>query len=68
MFIERKIFQELKDHLEKRQVTLLTGMRRTGKTTLVRQLLKVSGEENCIYLDLERIDNRLLFQEKKGNC
>jgi predicted AAA+ superfamily ATPase len=60
----RKIYKDLLDHLEKRQVTLLTGMRRTGKTTLVRQLLKDSREVNSLYIDLERVDNRLLFSEK----
>jgi predicted AAA+ superfamily ATPase len=64
VFYPRKIYKALLDHLEKRQVTLITGMRRTGKTTLVRQLLIDSGQQNSIYIDLERIDNRLLFSEK----
>ena len=64
MFIERKIYPELKKHLEKRQITVITGMRRTGKTTLVKQLLKVADSENKVYIDLERIDNREIFGEK----
>lgn len=39
-------------------------MRRTGKTTLVKQLLSDIPGENKIYLDLERIDNREIFSEK----
>lgn len=64
MFYHRKIYDELKVHLDKRPITLLTGMRRTGKTTLVKRLLEDSGEKNSIYIDLERIDNRILFGEK----
>lgn len=39
-------------------------MRRTGKTTLVKQLLADIPAENKIYIDLERIDNREIFSEK----
>ena len=42
----------------------MTGMRRTGKTTLVKRLLEDCVEKNSIYIDLERIDNRILFGEK----
>ena len=38
-------------------------MRRTGKTTLLKQLMKDSGIIQQFYFDLERIDNRLLFSE-----
>ena len=64
MFYQRNIFLELKEHLEVKQVTVLTGMRRTGKTTLVKQLIEISPIRQKIYFDLERIDNRELFSEK----
>lgn len=64
MFYQRNIFPELKDHLQTKQVTVLTGMRRTGKTTLVKQLIEISPIRQKIYFDLERIDNRELFSEK----
>lgn len=60
----RKIYPFLKEHLAKRQITVLTGMRRTGKTTLVKQLLQDIPSDNKLYIDLERIDNRELFSEK----
>lgn len=63
-FYNRRIFDDLKAHLPKRQITVLTGMRRTGKTTLVRQLLSESGIKQQFYFDLERIDNRVLFAEQ----
>jgi uncharacterized protein len=61
---ERLIYSGLKDHLSKRQITIITGLRRTGKTTIVKKLLEESESGNKAYFDLERIDNRELFSEK----
>jgi predicted AAA+ superfamily ATPase len=61
---ERIIFRELKDHLSKRYITIITGLRRTGKTTLLKKLLEDFESENKVYIDLERIDNQELFSEK----
>lgn len=63
-FKNRIIYPELKDHLSKRQITIITGLRRTGKTTLLKKLLGEFETENKSYFDLERIDNRELFSEK----
>lgn len=63
-YIERLIYSELKNHLSKRQITVLTGLRRTGKTTLIKKLLEDSDYKQKVYFDLERIDNRELFSEK----
>lgn len=62
-FYNRSIYPSLKAHLSKKQVTVLTGMRRTGKTTLVKQLLSESPVKQQFYFDMERMDNRLLFAE-----
>ncbi|MFH1160032.1 MAG: ATP-binding protein [bacterium] len=64
MFYQRKIVPALSRHLKKRQITVITGMRRTGKTSIVKQLLEDSQRMNKIYIDLERLDNRLLFREE----
>ncbi len=37
MLYTRNVFSDLSDHLAVKQASVLTGMRRTGKTTLVRQ-------------------------------
>lgn len=57
----RRIYPQLVKHLSRKQVTVLTGMRRTGKTTLVKQLMQESAIPQKHYFDLERIDNRELF-------
>ncbi len=64
MFFSRKIYPELKAHLSVKQITVLTGMRRTGKTTLVKRLLEEVPEKNKRYLDFERLDYRELFSQK----
>ncbi len=64
MFYTRKIYPELLSHAQKPFVTVLTGMRRTGKTTLVKQILSDIPNKNSLYLDLQRLDNREIFQQK----
>lgn len=64
MSFKRKIFNDLEKHLSVKQVTVLTGMRRTGKTTLVKQLMEASNIEQKLFFDLERIDHRELFSYK----
>ena len=63
MYLERAIYADLKHHLSRPQITVLTGMRRTGKTTLVKQLMADSPISQQLYIDLERIDNRALWAE-----
>jgi len=60
----RKIYQKLKDHLEKKEITVLTGMRRTGKTTLVKSLLAQIDSKNKIYLDLQVLVNQDIFSPR----
>ena len=64
MFYSRKIYPELLSHSQLPAVTVLTGMRRTGKTTLILQLLADIPNKNSLYLDLQRPDNRELFEQK----
>lgn len=64
MFYTRKIYPELLKHANSPLVTVLTGMRRTGKTTLIKQLLIDLKNKNSIFLDLQRADNRELFEQK----
>jgi uncharacterized protein len=59
--IERRAYAELVAHLSKPQATVITGLRRVGKTTAVRYLLAQTPITNRLYLDLEKAENRLLF-------
>lgn len=60
----RKIYPQLEAHLETPQVTVITGMRRTGKTTAVKHLMGKITSTNKIYIDLERMDNRSIFDQE----
>lgn len=59
----RLTFPALKNALENQRAIVITGMRRTGKTTSLRWLLEQVPSQNKIYLDLERLDQRTVFQE-----
>ncbi len=61
---ERIIFKELKQHLLKPQITVITGLRRVGKSTALKFLLSEVNHQNKTYIDLEKIENRILFSEK----
>ena len=63
-YFQRKIYSDIKEHLKSDDVTVLTGMRRTGKTTLVEHLLSEIESSNKIFLDLEKISNQEIFADK----
>ncbi len=62
--LKRVIFKELKQHLLKPQITVITGLRRVGKSTALKFLLSEVNHQNKTYIDLEKIENRILFSEK----
>jgi len=60
--MRRNLFEILKAHLGKKEFTILTGARQTGKSTLLRQLEIYCKEENIptVFLNLE---NKNLLSE-----
>lgn len=61
--VSRLIFPSLKAALPDKRAVVITGMRRVGKTTSLHWLLDQVASPNKIYLDLERLDQRKVFQE-----
>ena len=59
----RTIYAELEEHLTRKQVTVITGMRRVGKSTAAKHLLTQVNHENKVYLDFEKANNRFLFNQ-----
>ena len=59
----RTIYTELEEHLTKRQITVITGMRRVGKSTAVKHLLSQIKHDNKVYLDFEKANNRFIFNQ-----
>lgn len=56
--MQRELFNQLAAHLDKREFTILTGARQTGKSTLLRQLETLCKTRSipCIFLNLENKD------------
>ncbi len=64
MIIEREIFADIKPLLNTPEAIIITGMRRVGKTTLLKYIYDFIDSENKIFIDLENPANQLLFDEK----
>lgn len=62
-FLQRTAYLELKDHLNKPEMSLILGPRQAGKTTLMRKLaqeLTTHGKQH-IYFNLDIADDKKLF-------
>ncbi|MEX0968054.1 MAG: AAA family ATPase [Bacteroidia bacterium] len=59
----RELFQSLSNHLPNRQITVITGMRRVGKTTALKYLLQKAPGDNKLYMNLERVKYRQLLRQ-----
>ena len=64
MFYPRKIGKELEKELKSEKIVVLTGMRRTGKTSLMRHIFDSIENSNKVFLDLENPLNRKIFEEE----
>jgi uncharacterized protein len=58
------IYKDLENALHTKQIIVITGMRRVGKTTALKYLMTKLPQENSFYFDLERVENRAIFNEK----
>lgn len=59
----RDIMTEIEKYLKSPEAIVITGMRRTGKTTILNYFFHQIDSENKIYLDLENPVNRKHFEE-----
>lgn len=63
LVIPRKILPEIKKELASDKAIVITGMRRVGKTTLIRSLYDQVTDRRKVYLDLENPLNQTYFEE-----
>jgi len=63
MIKPRAIFREINRYLASPEAVILTGMRRTGKTTLLNLISEKIDSKNKVFLDLENPLNRKYFEE-----
>lgn len=64
--MKRKLFAYLQRHLEKKEITILTGARQTGKSTLLKQLEAYCRESN-IRTAFFNLENNTLRQDLDGH-
>lgn len=65
--IERKIFPLLLKALEDKRILVITGLRGVGKTTTLKWLLDQAATINKVYLDLGRLDQRSVFEQRNAD-
>ena len=61
--VKRKLYSSIIDRLEASEAIVITGMRRVGKTTLIKQVYDDLTTSNKIFLDLENPINQKIFEE-----
>jgi len=64
MFITRDILPKLEAELDKKEATVITGMRRVGKTSLLNHLFDQIESKNKAIFDLENPLHRRVFEEE----
>jgi len=64
MIYQRKVYKKIKKYFGAKQVLVITGMRRVGKTTILKQILSEIKSENKAYFDLEKLSDRSIFVQK----
>jgi len=64
--IRRKLFEDLQAHLLKKEYTIITGARQTGKSTLLKQL-EVYCKEMEIPVVFLNLENKTILAELKEN-
>ena len=63
MLIERSLHKKIRPFLESKEAVIVTGMRRTGKTSLLRFIYDRLVSQNRLFLDLENPLNQRYFEE-----
>lgn len=64
MYIKRELEIAIKNELFKKKVIILYGARQTGKTTLVKHILKDFNESDVRYIDCELISSNELLTRR----
>ncbi|MGB9697851.1 MAG: ATP-binding protein [Thermodesulfobacteriota bacterium] len=63
MIFPRALYQKITPFFDSPEAIIITGMRRTGKTTLLRYIYDQIPSKNKIFLDLENPLNRRFFEK-----
>ena len=63
----RSIQSDLEEQLKFKEIVVVTGMRRVGKTTLLRMIYDSIQDNNKVFFDLENLIDQEVFNEKDFN-
>lgn len=63
MIYRRSILSQIERHIKSKEIIVLTGMRRTGKTTLYRMIFDGLKTQNKVFLDIENPLDQKIFEE-----
>ena len=67
MLYKRKIYGELIKRIEDKEIIVVTGMRRVGKTTLFRMIFEIIENKNKAFFDMDNPLNQKIFEEEDYN-
>ena len=59
-FIKRDIIESIQKHLDNKEITLITGARRSGKTTILNYLIEYLKDKRHLYLNLDIEEDKKL--------
>lgn len=65
--LKRKLFRKIKGYMPLREMIVITGMRRAGKSSLLSMLFDATEGDNKLILDIENPLDRSIFEEKDYN-
>ncbi|MBI2966760.1 MAG: ATP-binding protein [Bacteroidetes bacterium] len=67
MQYRRTILKHIDSQINTKEIIVITGMRRVGKTTLLRMIYDLIPGKNKVFLDLENILEQKIFEETDFN-
>ena len=67
MRYQRKILNDINPWLKAREIIVITGMRRVGKTTLLQMIYDQIDSKNKVFFDLDNILEQKVFEETDYN-
>ena len=67
-FIKRNLLDELKDHLDSKEISLIVGSRQAGKTTIMKELQTILIKDGIktIYFNLDFEQDKQLFSSQSA--
>ena len=65
--IKRKLFDEIKEHLDKKEISLIVGPRQVGKTTIMKELKNYLEKEGgkVLFLSLDYEADSIFFNSQE---